>query len=281
MKTYPSIEYRLNRNIDVYGFDKIDGSNIRAEWSVKNGFYKFGKRNRLIDETDEQFGEASDIVNNKYGEDLSRLFYDNKFGRALAFFEFWGPNSFAGKHDEEEEHTVTLIDINPYKRGILAPGKFIKLCEDKIEIPNVLFHGRVGTQLVETIRESKLGGMTFEGVVFKGVRKGTHLSMFKVKSKAWIDKIKTLYHEDSFRLGQLLDRTELELSNSKGYRQRRFCPDCFRSGSLSPKCKCGTETLKMEFDAQPPRKRASKARWKKFFRTWYPDLDFNEHWSNK
>jgi hypothetical protein len=280
MKTYPSIEYKINGNIDVYGFDKLDGSNIRAEWSVKNGFYKFGARHRLLDENEEPLGEAVDLINNKYGEDLSRIFYDNKYGRAITFFEFLGPNSFAGNH-EEEDHDVTLIDVNPYKRGILAPPKFIKTYGDAVEIPNVVFHGRVGIEFVEAVRESKVDGITFEGVVFKGVRKGTHLSMFKVKSKAWIDKVKTLYHEDSYRLGQLLDKTELMISNSKGYRQRRFCPVCFRSGSLSPKCKCGSETLKMEFEAQPPRKRASKARWKKFFRLWYPEFDFNTQWNNR
>ncbi len=280
MKAYPTIEYKINGNLDVYGFDKIDGSNIRAEWSTKNGFYKFGCRHRLIDENDEQFGESIGLVNSKYGEPLSKMFYDNKYGKAIAFFEFHGPNSFAGNH-EEEEHTVTLIDINPYKRGILAPQKFIKVCEDVVEIPRVVFYGRVGMKVVESIRNSEMDGVTFEGVVFKGVRKGTHLTMFKVKSKAWIDKVKASYGENSYMVGQLLDRTELILEDSKKYRQRRFCVDCFKNGSLSPKCKCGADTFSMPFEAQPPRKRASKARWKKFFGKWYPHIDFNSRWNRR
>ncbi len=280
MKSYPIIEYKVNGNIDIYAFDKLDGSNIRAEWNVKNGFHKFGTRHRLLDEHDEHLGEAVDLINKKYREDLSKIFYDNKYGRVISFFEFYGPNSFAGNH-EDEEHTVILIDANPYKRGILPPAKFIKLFEGVVKTPNVVFHGRVGTQFVEAVRESEAEGMTFEGVVCKGVRKGAHLTMFKIKSKAWIDRIKASYGEGSRIAGQLLDRTELILENSKKYRQRRFCANCFRSGSLSPTCKCGSETLKMEFDAQPPRKKASKARWKKFFRLWYPELDFNLQWSQR
>ena len=86
---------------------------------------------------------------------------------------------------------------------------------------------------------------------------------------AGIDDILIIIGKGKRAIEDHFDRnTELELilENSKKYRQRRFCPNCFRSGSLSPKCKCGAEPLDMPFDAQPLRKKASKARWKKFFR---------------
>jgi hypothetical protein len=275
MKSYPTIEYRINRNVTVTAFDKLDGSNIRAEWSAKNGFHKFGARTRLLDPAERPLGEAIDLINEKYSESLSKAFYDNKYGRALAFFELWGPNSFAGNH-EDEKHTVTLIDVNPYKRGILPHMEFRKLFDGYIDIPNILFTGRIGIPFIEAVRNSTLENMTFEGVVCKGVgKKG--LVMFKIKSKAWITKVKDAYGHDS----ELLDRTELIVEDSKKYRQRRFCPMCFRNGSLSPTCRCGAVTLGMSFDAQPPRKRASKTRWRKFFQEWYPDLDFNFHWRNR
>lgn len=63
------------------------------------------------------------------------------------------------------------------------------------------------------------------------------------------------------------------------YRQRRFCPTCFANGSLGPECNfCGSEPLIMDYDAQPPRKRASKTRWKEFFNEWYPKLHFDRLW---
>lgn len=60
MKHYPKIEY-YNKgliNSPVIAFDKLDGSNLRFEWSRKRGFYKYGTRKVMIDTKDEQFGKA-------------------------------------------------------------------------------------------------------------------------------------------------------------------------------------------------------------------------------
>ena len=50
MKQYPKILYfdQAPINEQCYAFDKIDGSNFRAEWSKKRGWYKFGTRNTMI-----------------------------------------------------------------------------------------------------------------------------------------------------------------------------------------------------------------------------------------
>lgn len=277
MKSYPEISYKVDGNIDIYAFDKLDGSCIRAEWTTKKGFWKFGTRRRLLDES-EFLGKAIGLIREKYEEDLSKIFYACKYGRVLCFFEFWGVSSFAGQHDEEEEHTVTLIDVNPFKKGILPPKDFIDLfgC---LGIPNVVYHGRVGNSFVEKVRNNNLVGMTYEGVVCKGMKK-KRLVMFKLKSKEWIEQVKGKYGIGS----TLLDRTESVLEGSKRakqYRQRRFCPNCFRNGSLSRTCICGRTTLSMLFEAQPPRKRASKTRWRKFFEKWYPDLNFEYYWKRR
>ena len=50
MKHYPKIEY-YNKGLygrDIIGFDKLDGSNIRCEWSRKRGWYKFGTKSMKI-----------------------------------------------------------------------------------------------------------------------------------------------------------------------------------------------------------------------------------------
>jgi hypothetical protein len=57
MKEYPSIPSAadlLARSNDYLGrpfvaFDKLDGSNIRAEWDRKKGWHRFGSRRRLLD----------------------------------------------------------------------------------------------------------------------------------------------------------------------------------------------------------------------------------------
>lgn len=123
-------------------FDKLDGSNIRAEWSRKQGFYKFGTRTRLVDKTDPILGCTPDLIVDKYGEDLDRIYRDNRYERAIAFFEFWGPNSFAGTHDLSSTlNTVTLFDVAPYKKGILPPREFLRFVEN-LDVPAILHAGK-------------------------------------------------------------------------------------------------------------------------------------------
>ncbi len=279
MKTYPSIDYKVITTIPIYAFDKLDGSNIRAEWSSKKGFWKFGTRRRLLDNTDLILGDAPSLIKEKYEEDLSKIFYDNKWGRVLCFFEYYGENSFAGNHEEDEEQTVTLIDINPFKKGILPASQFIKLTE-KVDIPNVLYYGRINATFLSDVRSGKLPGITFEGVVCKGV-KGREVKMFKVKTRDWIEEIRRIFHGNTYMLNTLLDSIEEELSD-ESYRKRSFCTNCFNTGRLSPVCyKCGDVVEPMSYHAQPPKKKASKTRWREFFKKEYPQYDFSYVWKNR
>lgn len=281
MKSYPEISYDIVSTVPVYAFDKLDGSNIRAEWSRKKGFWKFGTRRRLLDNSDPMLGDAPILIKEKYEDDLSEAFYKNKWGRVLCFFEYWGENSFAGNH-EDEEHTVTLIDINPYKKGILPPSEFLKVTAG-LELPAWLYRGRVTADFIRKVRNSELEFMTFEGVVCKGVKR-KQLIMFKIKSRAWIEAVKNRFSEDGNAINELLDRTEMSLDETleADYRQRRFCPSCFVSGRLSPLCyKCGNETISMSYDAQPPKQRASKYRWREFFKLNYPKEDFAYIWKHR
>jgi hypothetical protein len=187
MKSYPSISTKLERT-KIVTFDKLDGSNIRAEWSRKKGFYKFGSRNHLIDRNEPILGEAVDLIVENYQEQLSSIFFAKKWERAVAFFEFYGENSFAGSH-EEEEHKVTLIDVNVYKRGMIEPLHFIELFED-VGIPKVLYKGVLTEELVTSVKKGTLEGMTFEGVVCKyHNQKNKIVRMFKIKNRSWIDQL--------------------------------------------------------------------------------------------
>lgn len=186
MKSYPSISTEIKRT-KVFVFDKLDGSNIRVEWSSKQGFYKFGSRTQLMNENHPVLGEAVTLIHEKE-ELLSSIFSARKWERVVAFFEFYGENSFAGSH-ENEEHKVTLIDVNVYKRGMLEPAYFVELFEE-VGIPKVLYTGVVTEQLITSIKDGTLEGMTFEGVVCK-YADGNNTKMFKVKNRAWIDKLKT------------------------------------------------------------------------------------------
>ena len=99
MKQYPEIQHAIVGGTQVYAFDKYDGSNIRAEWTRKRGFWKFGSRTRLLDRSERPLGEAIDLLMAKSGDELGLRFKDERWQEATAFFEFWGKNSFAGVYD--------------------------------------------------------------------------------------------------------------------------------------------------------------------------------------
>ncbi len=191
MKTYPSIAYATECALPIVAFDKLDGSNIRAEWTRKKSWSKFGTRHRLLDESDTIFGQAPKLVIDKYGEDLAKALHDAGIDSAMCFFELWGPNSFAGMHDVNDRLTVTLFDVAPFNQGILMPDRFLKLC-GHLDHANVLYEGPCTPEFIERVRSSTLSGMTFEGVVCKAVNdKKTKMPvMFKQKSRAWIDKLR-------------------------------------------------------------------------------------------
>lgn len=201
MKAYPSITGEIVHH-PVYAFDKIDGSNVRAEWSRKRGFYKFGKRNHLLDDTNPMLREAEHLIMEGFSESASRIFRDQRWDNAVCFFEFHGVNSFAGLH-EEEPHEVTLIDVSN-SRGILEPRDFLKLFGD-LKAAQLLYHGNPNSDFLDSVRKGTLEGMTFEGVVCKGkwVSPGRPL-MFKVKNHAWIEKVKARYAGDEKMIEQLL-----------------------------------------------------------------------------
>jgi hypothetical protein len=190
MKSYPSIPKQIIKYQPIYAFDKLDGSQIRAEWNAKKGFYKFGTKTQLIDEKSEPFGIAIPLIKEKYEQDLSQIFKSQGWESVLCFFELWGKGSFAGTHVFSEKMEITLLDVAPYKKGIIRPDMFEYLFK-KLDIPKILWKGYASDELYDRVKQSKLEGMTFEGIVAKGYSTFSRQTiMFKIKSQAWLDKLK-------------------------------------------------------------------------------------------
>ena len=195
MKKYPSIPkipIRKSTSVDqpVYVFDKLDGSNIRVEWSKKKGFHKFGTRKRLLDPNDEMLGKACTLVDEK----LADIFIEQQWQSVTAYFEYHGENSFAGRHNPNDDHRLTLIDVNVYKRGFVSPKDFYNLfrCFDVAEL---LYHGVINQSFIDVVENGELEGMTFEGVVCKYNQKKVH-KMFKLKNRAWLEKLREFCGDD-------------------------------------------------------------------------------------
>lgn len=188
MKQYPTISKDC-RYGPCYMFEKLDGSNIRAEWTRKKGFDKFGSRKVLIG-PDSLLGEAIKLIHEQT-DSLAPIFEKQRWQKVTCFFEFYGPNSFAGLH-EDEPHVVKLIDVDVYKQGLLDVRDFIDLFPDAAKL---IHQGNFNKEIESQIRSGEFPGMTFEGVVCKvpSSKKWTPPFMFKVKNQAWISKVKERY----------------------------------------------------------------------------------------
>lgn len=206
MKTYPTVArgWRTHpKDEQIYAFDKLDGTNIRAEWGRKKGkFWKFGTRQLLIDETHGDFGESIGLIRSKYEKDLHDIFIKERYDKVVCFFEFYGKNSFAGRHFDEP-HTVTLFDVSPLK-GLLEPRPFLRTYGN-LDIPKLLYVGKPNHNFVEAVREGRLEGMTFEGVVCKGTYVAPGLPLlYKLKNKAWIARLREFCKDNESLFEQLV-----------------------------------------------------------------------------
>src|SRR6476661_968065 len=194
MKSYPTINY-WNKGYfgdPCFAFEKLDGSNIRAEWSKKQGWYKFGSRHQMIDDTNAQLGQAVTLFREKYSEDLAKVFKDKyrECQNFVVFFEYLGDKSFAGWHDPNDKTMrVVLFDVSQYKRGFIEPKEFVKNF-GHLSIPDVIYEGTYTKNLVHQIKESNLD----EGVVVKGIRKKL-VWMVKIKTNKWFDRLRNLQGE--------------------------------------------------------------------------------------
>jgi hypothetical protein len=196
MKSYPSIPKQIVPT-SVYAFAKIDGSNIRAEWSKKKGFYKFGSRTQLLVPEQKILYRSIDLIKNREWE-LTEIAEKQKWDRAIFFFEFFGDKSFCGNHDEDDEHKVSLIDVNPHKRGIIPPKEFLETFKYVEHCP-VLYHGDITEEFVDSVKQSTLPDMPTEGVVCKARNPKDPRSpiMFKIKSRKWLDNLSTYCKGDA------------------------------------------------------------------------------------
>jgi hypothetical protein len=202
MKSYPKIEHYSEAPLGefCYAFYKYDGSNIRAEWSKKRGWYKFGTRNVMIDINTPLFGEAITVFLDKYGEKLNEIFRSKypKVDSFVVFSEYFGNNSFAGKHSPSDKKDIVLFDVNQYKRGFLQPREFVDNF-GHLDIPKIIYQGNFNEELIKNVRENKY--QLTEGVVCKGLiktkKEGDVIWMTKIKCDSWINKIREIYGERS------------------------------------------------------------------------------------
>lgn len=196
MKQYDHMDYFGDHwGLPIYAFDKLDGSNIRIEYSHKRGFYKFGTRKQMINEKTEHFGFTVNLFLEKYNESLSKIFSSKQYRNVLSFVcyaELVGTNSAFGQHDFlNDKFDIILFDIDQYKKGFVPPKQFI---DDfgNTGIPRVVYTGNLNKEFVERVKVNEF--RLSEGVVCKGqikTRKGVpQLYYCKIKTNDWFERLR-------------------------------------------------------------------------------------------
>ena len=118
----------------------------------------------------------------------------------IVFGEYFGENSFAGRHDETEDHKIIIFDIlvGHKNRKFVKPREFVKLLSDKIEIPRIVYEGNLNEDLIKRVRTDEFN--TFEGVICKGTQPvGNAMGgiwMAKIKTQRYLDSLKTRFGDD-------------------------------------------------------------------------------------
>lgn len=201
---------------DVWAFNKLDGQNFCVNYSTKTKDFKnFGSRTVMVDETSDQFGDTVRFFKNSNLPLVLKEIIKNNSGKGKIFkgieeitfyFEWYGENSFAGKHQNGDEMHLALIDVFLKKKGYIEPKDFFKIfCQDeRIETPDLIYHGKLTKTFIKDIWNNKVGNANAqfpsvkEGVVCKNshLLKGQRLPKVKFKTKWWIDKLHSIYSEE-------------------------------------------------------------------------------------
>jgi hypothetical protein len=202
MVEYPSIPNSSKApRKECIAFEKLDGSNFRAKYTLKNGFQLFGTRTQLIDETSEWknmiecFKEFEEPLLNKFKKDKDY----NSHREIIVFGEYYGENSFAGSHNENDKKKITIFDIliGHKIRKFIPPKKFIKDFKD-FNIPKVIYEGNLNDEFILNVRNDKYN--TFEGVICKGtIPVGNAMGgiwMCKIKTQKYLDRLKNNFGDN-------------------------------------------------------------------------------------
>ena len=203
----------------VWGFNKLDGQNFCITYKPKHKIWgPYGSRTRTVDENDEQFGQTVKwFQDSNYKPILENLVANNRGKKQVLngideitfFFEWYGENSFAGRHQEGDEMRLALIDVFLKKKGYMEPKDYYQIFNDHgVELPELVYTGPLSSEIIEKVRENDWTqeGADFpnvkEGVVFKRstMMKGQRRPSVKVKTKWWLNKLHSMYTEEECKL---------------------------------------------------------------------------------
>ena len=203
----------------VWGYNKLDGQNFCATYNCrKKTWGPYGSRTVTVDENSEQFGPVVKFFNaSGYKEKLADTIKEHSAKKGVFngieeitfFFEWYGENSFAGKHQEGDEMHLALIDVFLKKKGYMEPRDFEWIFRNtSIEMPELICKGPLDNEIISIIQnndwtqpDAELPNVK-EGVVFKRstMMKGQRRPSVKVKTRWWLEKLHSMYSEEECKI---------------------------------------------------------------------------------
>jgi hypothetical protein len=182
-------------------FEKYDGTNLHWEWDRDFGWHSFGPRRGEFNL--DEAGVAAFHAEHGHLFEVVSLFHDTlavpleevlltneayqPFHAVKVFAEFLGPSSFAGLHREAEPKELRLFDIWLDGYGFVGPERFVRDF-GHLNAARVVYRGKLTGQFIEDVRRGRFN--VPEGVVCKGGQGGEDVWMLKIKTLAYVDRLK-------------------------------------------------------------------------------------------
>jgi hypothetical protein len=187
-------------------FEKYDGTNLHWDWDRDFGWHAFGTRRDAFNLTPqgvEEFHRAHPMLEQcverfqaTLADGIDRVFREHSWYQAFngfkVFTEYCGPNSFAGRHRDGDPMETILFDVLADQFGLVGPRQFV---DDfgHLHTARVVYEGTFTGQFAEDVRRGKYG--VVEGVVCKGGGGGEDLWLAKVKTYAYLERLKKAFGE--------------------------------------------------------------------------------------
>lgn len=182
-------------------FEKLDGTNLHWCWDREFGWHAFGTRRdafNLLPEGEAAFAaahpgleEAAGVFRDTLADPLEAVLRDHAnyapFSAVKAFTEFVGPNSFAGAHDPTDPKSLIMFDLWLDGYGFVSPTQFVTDFGHLVT-PRVVYTGKLTGAFMEAVRTGHYD--VTEGVVCKGGSGGADVWMAKVKTFAYLERLK-------------------------------------------------------------------------------------------
>lgn len=186
-------------------FEKLDGTNLHWAWDRDFGWHALGTRRDEFPLTPDglpafaaahpPLATAPEVFAATLADPLEAVFRSHPGYRdaadAVAFAEFVGPNSFAGRHRAGDPMRVVLFDVR-VGGGFVDPSTFVADF-GHLPTPRVVYRGTATGAVTAAVRAGKFG--VAEGVVLKGGT-GGDIWMAKVKTDAYLARLKQAFADD-------------------------------------------------------------------------------------